>query len=86
MLEDLGNAALAILAGVIGLATLSVIIGQKSQAPAALQAGGGAIASIIAAAVSPQNTASTNGNPAASTQSSSPALIQDLINQNMVGA
>lgn len=68
MLNDLGNAGLAILAGIVTIATISVIIGQKSQAPAAIQATGGAFASIIAAAVNPASTAATNGNPSLSTQ------------------
>jgi len=87
MLEDLGNAGLAILAGVIGLATLSVIIGQKSQAPAALQAGGGAIATIIAAAVNPVSAAnpSTIGVPEASSQNSAPNAtnIGNLVGSNI---
>jgi PRD1 phage membrane DNA delivery len=68
LLDDIGNAALTVFAGIVGLATIAVVIGQKSQAPQAIQATGGALSSIISAAVNPAATAATNGNPAASTQ------------------
>jgi hypothetical protein len=70
MLEEIGEAGLAILAGVVALATISVIIGRNSQAPAAIQATGGAFAQIIGAAVNPAATAATNGTPELNAQSS----------------
>lgn len=86
MLNDIGAAALTILAGVVGLATISVIIGQNSQAPAAIQATGGAFATIIAAAVNPSSTAATNGNPAASTQGGGDGGIASQVSGALLGS
>lgn len=63
-MNEFGNSALALIAAIIGLAIISVIIGQKSQAPQAIQAFGTEIATVVRAAVNPIATAATNGNPA----------------------
>ena len=61
------KAAVSIFAAIIGLAIISVIISKKSRAPEAISALSTGLASIVAAAVSPQSSAATNGNNGAST-------------------
>lgn len=51
---------LAIVAGVIGLAMVAVIVSKKAQTPQVLQSGGGALASIISAAVAPVSNSGSN--------------------------
>ena len=57
----------AIFGGIVTVAIVSVIVGGKSRAPEAIQATGSFVANIVAAAVSPVNTAATNGNLGANT-------------------
>lgn len=66
-MKEFGNAALAVVGAIIGLAILSVIVSNKSKAPDVIQAGSSALSAIINAAVSPASTAATNSNPGAST-------------------
>lgn len=47
------TAVLAIVGGVIGLATLSVLVSRNAQTPAVLGAAGSALSTVIGAAVSP---------------------------------
>ena len=61
-LGDIWKEVLAIFGGVVTIAIISVIISKKSQAPAVLQAASSALANVVAAAVKPVNTATTNGN------------------------
>lgn len=62
MLSDVWKELLAIFGGVVTIAIISVIISKKSQTPAVLQAASSALANVVAAAVKPVNTATTNGN------------------------
>ena len=62
MFEGISNGVLAVAGGIIAIAIVAVIVGQKSQAPAAITATGNSLAKIIAAAVNPVSTAATNGN------------------------
>jgi hypothetical protein len=61
-MDKIGSMIIAIFGGVITLAIVSVLISKKSSFPAAIQAGSSALANVVAAAVNPVNTASTNGN------------------------
>lgn len=61
-MEMADKIVMAIFGGIITLAIISVIVGQKSQAPKVIQASSSFIANIVAAAVNPVNTANTNGN------------------------
>ena len=56
-------AVLAIVGGIITIAIVSVIVGQRSRAPEAIGAIGNFVATVVASAVNPAATASTNGNP-----------------------
>lgn len=56
------DAALTVIAGIITVAIISVIVSKKSSAPAAIEASGKFLSGIVAAAVSPVSTSSTNGN------------------------
>lgn len=47
------NAVVTVIAGIIGLAIVAVIVSQRANSAAVLGAGGGALANIIGAAVSP---------------------------------
>lgn len=58
---------IAVFTGVVSLATLSVIISPKAQTPQVLQAASSALANVVAAAVNPVGTSSTNSNPGANT-------------------
>ena len=60
--DDIGRALLLIFGSVITLAIVSVLVGQKSTAPAAIGAASDALAKVVSAAVSPAASASTNGN------------------------
>lgn len=51
-----------IFGGIIAIAAISVIVGRQSKAPAAISAIGGAMSSIVAAAVNPANNAGNLGN------------------------
>lgn len=63
------QAALAIVAGIITVAIVAVIVGQKSQAPAAIAATGGLLSTVIGAAVNPISATAAN-NPLTSALSS----------------
>ena len=63
--DDLAQAGLAIFGGIVTLAIISVIVGQRSTASQAISATGSAFASVINAAVNPVSnggTGSINGN------------------------
>jgi len=60
MFDDVGKGLATIFGGIIVIAVVSVIVGQKSQAPAAIQAASSAIAKIVQAAVSPASTNAAN--------------------------
>lgn len=62
MFDELVDAAIGIMVGVVSLATLSVIVSKKSSTPQVIQATGAALSKIVAAAVNPVHTASTNSN------------------------
>lgn len=61
-MEDIEKIILAVFGGIITIAIISTFVGQNSKAPQVIQASGSFIANIIAAAVNPVHTASTNGN------------------------
>jgi hypothetical protein len=56
-MNDLLKGGLTIIAGIIGLAIWSVFLSKNSSAPAAIQAGGTALSSVIGAAVTPVSAA-----------------------------
>jgi hypothetical protein len=62
------NAFMAMVGGFITLAILAVIVSRNAQTPAVVQSTGGALATVINAAVSPvTNGGGSNGNNAFST-------------------
>lgn len=65
-LQNIGNGLLAIVAGVIAVAIVSVIVGRNSKAPAIIQASGQLLTNVVSAAANPianpVSTAATNGN------------------------
>lgn len=52
-MEDISKIALAFFGGIITLAIVSSIVGQRSKAPEAIQSFGSAISNVVAAAVNP---------------------------------
>lgn len=58
-MNDAVSAILAIVGGVIGLATVAVILSPKAQTPAVLNSTGSALSNVITAAVSPVTGAVT---------------------------
>jgi len=64
MIGDIGKVVMTIFGGIITLAIVSEFVSRKSVAPQAIQAGGSALASVVAAAVNPVHTANANGNNA----------------------
>jgi len=56
------SAVLAIVGGVIGLATLSVILAPRAQTTQVLAAAGGALSGVIGAAVAPVTGTGVGGN------------------------
>lgn len=62
MLSDGLKAILAVTGAIVTLATISVLLSKKSNTANAITAVGGSLSKVIAAAVSPAATASTNGN------------------------
>jgi len=61
-MNDLGQAVLAIATGIIVIAAIGVVVGQKSQAPQIVQATASGLGSVIAAAVNPVGNSANNGN------------------------
>jgi len=59
-MNDVTNAILAIVAGVIGLAMLSVLLSRGAQTPAVLKSAGDALATVITAAVNPVSSGVTS--------------------------
>lgn len=59
---NLDKLVMAIFGGVIVLSIWSVVVSRKSQTPQVIQAASSALANVVAAAVNPVSTASTNGN------------------------
>lgn len=54
------SAAIAVVAGIIGLAIVAVLVGRNSQTSSVIQSGGSALAGIINAAVSPVSANTSN--------------------------
>jgi len=52
-MNDLGGAALAIVGGVITLAIVSVLVSRNAQTGSVISSAGGALSSVIGAAVAP---------------------------------
>lgn len=61
-MDNLEKIILAVFGGVITIAIISTFVGKNSQAPAVIAASGTFLSNIVAAAVAPINTATTNGN------------------------
>ncbi len=64
-MNDAVSATLAIVGGVITLAIISVLVSKQAQTPAVLGAGGSALSSVIAAAVSPVTGTGSGASPGA---------------------
>lgn len=60
-MSDFVNAMLAIVAGVLGLAIVSVLVSQKAQTSSVIQASGSALSNVIAAAVNPVTGTGASG-------------------------
>jgi hypothetical protein len=52
-MNEIGPTFITILTSIVGLAMLAVILSKRSQTSSVIQAGGGALASVIGAAVAP---------------------------------
>jgi hypothetical protein len=50
---SIGPTFIAVLSGIVGLAIVAVLVSKKAQTSQVFQAGGGALAGIIGAAVAP---------------------------------
>lgn len=59
-MNSIGPTIITIIGGVITLAIIAVVVSQKAQTPQVLQSSGGALASIIGAAVQPVTGATSN--------------------------
>lgn len=62
MLSDGLKAILAVTGAIVTLAIIATLVSKKSNTANAITAVGGSLSKVIAAAVSPAATASTNGN------------------------
>jgi len=87
-MNDFAQAGLTVIAGIITLATISVIVGSRSNAPAAIQAGGSALANIVGSAVNPVGNSANNGNlalnPFSMPSSQLTGLATNLLNGGMI--
>lgn len=61
-MDEIVQAGIGVFTGIVTLAIISVIISRKSQTPQVINAFSSALANVVAAAVNPINTATTNGN------------------------
>ena len=61
-MNGISNSAVAVISAIIGLALVSVIVSRNAAAPQVVAAAGTALSQVIAAAVNPAGSASTNGN------------------------
>jgi hypothetical protein len=61
-MDNIEKIVFVVFGGIITLAIISTFVGRNSKAPEVIQAGGSFLSNIVAAAVAPINTASTNGN------------------------
>lgn len=59
-MNQVGPAFVAVVTGVIGLAIVAVLVSQNAQTSGVISSGGGALAGIISAAVSPVTGSSSN--------------------------
>lgn len=59
-MNQIGPTFVSVIGGIIGLAAIAVIVSKKAQTPQVLQASGGALSSIIAAAVAPVSSSGGN--------------------------
>lgn len=80
MLDEFGKVAIGLFTGVVTLAIISVVISRKSQAPQVIQAASSALANVVAAAVNPINTASTNGS-LGTNSFTTPQIMQPITHQ-----
>jgi PRD1 phage membrane DNA delivery len=66
-MSDIGPMVVTVIAGVLTLAMIAVIVGQKAQTSTVIQGAGTALSSVIAAAVAPVSgsTSSTFGSTTA---------------------
>ena len=60
-MDDVEKIVMAIFGGIITLAIIATFVGKNSKAPDVISASGAFVANVVAAAVAPVNTASTNG-------------------------
>lgn len=60
-MNNFGAGLVAIIAAVIGLAIIAVLVSRNAQTPAVFRSAGGALASIIGAAVAPVTGANSFG-------------------------
>jgi hypothetical protein len=60
-MNQIGPTFVAIVTGVIGLALVAVAVSRNAQTPQVVQSAGGALASIIGAAVQPVTGSSSSG-------------------------
>lgn len=74
-MEDVSKIILAFFGGIITLAIISTIVGQKSQAPAAIQAFGNSISKVVAAAVNPVSANYGYGNGGSTFSSPSTGIL-----------
>jgi hypothetical protein len=62
-MDEISPALIAIVSGILAVATVAVIVSRNSSAPAAISASGGLLSSVISAAVKPVATASSSPSP-----------------------
>lgn len=61
-MDNIEKLVMAIFGGIIVLSIWSVVVSKKSQTPQVIQAASSALANVVAAAVNPVSTSTTNGN------------------------
>lgn len=69
-MNEIGPTAISIVTAIAGLAMIAVVVSQRAQTGAVIQASGTALSNVIAAAVSPLGGSSNNN----ATAFASPAL------------
>lgn len=77
-MDDISKILLAFFGGIITLAIVSAIVGQKSQAPAAISAFGNSISKVVAAAVNPVSANYGYGNGGSTFSSPASGILSGI--------
>lgn len=85
-MNDFVSAALAIVAGVLGLSIVSVLVSKNAQTPTVINAAGSALSNVISAAVNPVTGTGTGGSSGVNSSFSAGMLGSGLSFLNGAGS